>query len=138
MGALGLFKKNTREAALRTPPMSSPKSHTTRIPHGNKRALCDHPHVQTVLVRLEKRKLDNSINGEAYRTAKIQILAGLDLALRSKVTMEQSLFDMQDWVQANTMALPFEPIHDVAKHLGEAYTKVQSCQPKFSRRCRGA
>jgi hypothetical protein len=96
--------------------------------------------VQTVLVRLEKRKLDNSINGEAYRTAKIQVLAGLDLALRSKVhvTMEQSLFDMQDWVQANTMALPFEPIHDVAKHLGEAYTKVQSCQPKFSRRCRGA
>jgi len=57
-------------------------------------ALRDHPHVQTVLVRLEKRKLDNSINGEAYRTAKIQILAGLDLALRSKVTMEQSLFDM--------------------------------------------
>jgi hypothetical protein len=41
-------------------------------------ALRDHPHVQTVLVRLEKRKLDNSINGEAYyRTAKIQILAGL-------------------------------------------------------------
>lgn len=102
--------------------------------------LRDHPHEQTVLVRLEKRKLDNSINGEAYRTAKIQFLAGLDLALRSKVhvTMEQSLFDMQDWVQANTMALPFEPIHDVAKHLGEAYTKVQSCQPKFSRRCRGA
>jgi hypothetical protein len=93
-------------------------------------ALRDHPHVQTVLVRLEKRKLDNSINGEAYRTAKIQILAGLDLALRSKVTMEQSLFDMQDWVQANTMALPFEPIHDVAKHLGEAYTKVQTLSAK--------
>ena len=94
--------------------------------------------MQTVLVRLEKRKLDNSINGEAYRTAKRQILAGLDPVLRQKVTEEQSLFDLQDWVQANTMALPFEPIHDVAKHLGEAYTKVQSCQPKFSRRCRGA
>ena len=93
-------------------------------------ALRDHPHVQTVLVRLEKRKLDNSINGEAYRTAKIQILAGLDLALRSKVTMEQSLFDMQDWVQSNTMALPFEPIHDVTKHLGEAYTKVQTLSAK--------
>ena len=80
-----------REASLQTSPMSSPKSHSSRIPHGQQRpiALRDHPHVQTVLVRLEKRKLDNSINGEAYRTAKIQLLAGLDLALRSKVTMEQ-------------------------------------------------
>ena len=33
-------------------------------------ALREHPHVQTVLVRLEKRRLDSSVNGEAYRTAK--------------------------------------------------------------------
>ena len=50
--------------------MSSPKSHSPIDEDKSEptfaRALRDHPHVQTVLVRLEKRKLDNSINGEAY------------------------------------------------------------------------
>ena len=94
-------------------------------------ALREHPHVQTVLVRLEKRRLDSSITGEAYRTAKRQILAGLDPVLRQKVTEEQSLFDMQEWVQANTIELPYEPIMDVAEHLGEAYTKVQTLSAKI-------
>ena len=78
---VALFVDKTARSSLQISPMSSPKSHSPIDEDISEptfaRALRDHPHVQTVLVRLEKRKLDNSINGEAYRTAKIQILAGL-------------------------------------------------------------